>query len=110
VTDPIGSVRRTGPARRVRGSKIGEADAARTAREAQAAREPEAPAPIPPVGGRPEDPHPAIAAQVLGQADPAENDSQANAAQQARSAYLSVEWSGHYDRRTRRGRIAKTDV
>ena len=28
----------------------------------------------------------------------------------ATSAYLKVEWSGRHDRRTRRGRIAKTDV
>ena len=110
MTDPIGSVRRTGAPRRVRGSKIGETDAARAAAQAQAAHEPEAAAAVPPVGDRPEDPHPAIAAQVLGQADPAENDSAANAAQQARSAYLSVEWSGRYDRRTGRGRITKTDV
>jgi len=63
-------------------------------------------APIPPA-----DPAPAVSAQMMGQSDSAEDAPPANsAARQARGAYLKVEWSGPYDRRTRKGRIAKTDV
>jgi hypothetical protein len=59
----------------------------------------------------PADPAPAVSAQVMGQSDSAEDAPPANsAARQARGAYLKVEWSGRYDRRTRSGRIAKTDV
>ncbi len=59
----------------------------------------------------PTDPAPAVSAQVMGQSDSAEDAPSANsAARQARGAYLKVEWSGRYDRRTRSGRITKTDV
>jgi hypothetical protein len=88
--------------------------------EAQAAAEPGPPgepeaaaaaAAIPPLDPAPHDGPPVISAQLMGQSDPAEGAAPANsAARTARSAYLKVEWSGRYDRRTRRGRITKTDV
>ncbi len=59
----------------------------------------------------PTDPAPAVSAQMMGQSDSAEDATPAkSAARQARGAYLKVEWSGPYDRRTRKGRIAKTEV
>ena len=52
-----------------------------------------------------------VSAQLMGQTDSAEGAAPANsAARAARKAYLKVEWSGPQDRRTRRGRIAKTEV
>jgi hypothetical protein len=78
--------------------------------EAGAAEAPAAAAPIPAVDYRPEDAPPALSAQIMGQSNPAENAAPANEAQRARSAYLEREWSGRHDRRTGRGRIAKTDV
>ena len=59
----------------------------------------------------PADPAPAVSAQMMAQSDSAEGAPPANsAARHARGAYLKVEWSGPYDRRTRKGRIAKTEV
>jgi hypothetical protein len=47
----------------------------------------------------------------MGQSDSAEGAAPAkSAARRAASAYLKVEWSGRNDRRTRRGRVAKTEV
>jgi hypothetical protein len=47
----------------------------------------------------------------MGQSDSAEGAAPAkSAARRATSAYLKVEWSGRNDRRTRRGRMAKTEV
>ena len=110
MTDPIGSVRRSPGPRRVRGRRFAEGEAAAAAGEAEAAEAPAATAPIPPVDYRPKDAPPALSAQIMGQASPAENAAPANEAQRARSAYLEREWSGRHDRRTGRGRIAKTDV
>jgi hypothetical protein len=108
MTDPIGSVRRPPGSRRVRGRRF--ADGAAAPHEAEAAEAPDAAAPVPPVGPHPHDAAPAISAQIMGQSDPAENAAPANQAQRAHSAYLEREWSGRHDRRTGRGRIAKTDV
>ena len=58
----------------------------------------------------PDEAPPVISAQIFGQSDTAETAGSANIAGKARAAYLGVEWSGPADRRTRRGRIAKTDV
>ena len=109
---PIGSidgssrVRRT--RRRRRGEAVETAVAPAPAEEAQAAP---AAAPVPPLVPASHEGPPAISAQLMGQSDPAEGAAPANsAAQTARSAYLKVEWSGRYERRTRRGRITKTDV
>jgi hypothetical protein len=46
----------------------------------------------------------------MGQAGPAESADPAKSARQAHSTYMAVEWSGPQDRRTRRGRIAKTEI
>lgn len=109
MTDPIGSVRRPPGPRRVRGRRFA-GDAAAAAGEAEAAKAPAAAAPIPPVDYRSEDAPPALSAQIMGQSGPVENAAPANEAQRARNAYLEREWSGRHDRRTGRGRIAKTDV
>ncbi len=108
MTEPIGSVRRPPGSRRVRGRRF--ADGAAPQHEAEAAEAAAAAAPVAPVGARPEDPTPAISAQIMGQSGPAENAAPAKEAQRAHSAYLEREWSGRHDRRTGRGRIAKTDV
>ena len=106
MTDPVGSVRRPFRARKVRGRK----GAAFEAPGVEAAQPPPQAAPIAPSGINPEDIPPAVSAQMMGQNDPAETAALAAKAQTARAAYLSAEWSGPHDRRTRRGRIAKTDV
>lgn len=94
--------------RRGKGEAADFAGAPGPAEEPQAAQ---GPTPIPPLDPAPHDGPPAISAQLMGQSDPAEGAEAAkSAAHKARSAYLKVEWSGPYDRRTRRGRIAKTDV
>jgi hypothetical protein len=89
-------------------------DGAEAAPETGPIEEPQAAsgaAPIPPLDPAPHDGPPVISAHIMGQSSPAESDPPANsAAQQARSAYLKVEWSGRFDRRTSRGRITKTDV
>jgi hypothetical protein len=97
----------SGPRRLRRRGAAGRADAA-GADQAEAPSETSAAAPIPAVSPRPED---ALSAHLIGQSGPAENaDAPANSARHAHSTYLSVEWSGPRDRRTRRGRIAKTDI
>jgi hypothetical protein len=106
MTDPLGSVRRPIRPRKVRGRK----GAAFEAPEVDAAQPPPQSAPAPPSGVNPEDIPPAVSAQMMGQNDPAETAALAAKALAARSAYLSTEWSGPHDRRTRRGRIAKTEV
>lgn len=108
----IGSVGGAPRVRRARPKRWGEsakaAAAAAAAEEAQAAS---GAAPIPPLDPAPTEAAPVISAQLMGQSGPAEEAPPAkSAARQARSAYLQVEYSGRYDRRTRRGRIAKTDV
>ena len=106
---PIGSVGPPSGPRRIRrrGAVAGKADAAAPGR-AEAPSGPAALSPIPPVAGRPED---ALSAHLIGQAGPAEGAAApANSARQAHSTYLGVEWSGPRDRRTRRGRIAKTEI
>jgi hypothetical protein len=71
----------------------------------------EAAAPIPPGDLGPQHAAPAVSAQLIGQTDSAEGAAPAKSAMsRAHGAYLKVEWSGPQDRRTRRGRIAKTDV
>jgi len=108
----IGSVDGPRGVRRTRRKRRGEK--AEAAASPEAVEQPHAaagPAPIPPLAPVPHDGPPAISAQLMGQSGPAENAAPANsAARQARSAYLKVEWSGRFERRTGRGRIAKTDV
>ncbi len=105
---PIGSIDGSPRVRRTRRKRWGENAKAAAAEEVQAAPEP---APIPPLDPAPHEAQPVISAQLMGQSGPAEDAPPANsAARQARSAYLQVEYSGRYDRRGRRGRIAKTDV
>lgn len=108
MSPPIDSVGPlSGPRRLRRRGAAGGADSAAT-EQTDAAPETSAAAPIPAVSQRPED---ALSAHLIGQAGPAENaDAPANSARQAHSTYLAVEWSGPRDRRTRRGRIAKTDI
>ena len=106
---PIDGGSRVRRARRRRRDEAVESTAAPgPAEEPQAAP---AAAPVPPLDPASHDGPPTISAQLMGQSDPAEGAAPANsAAQSARSAYLKVEWSGGYDRRTRRGRITKTEV
>jgi hypothetical protein len=95
----------------VRRRRAGDSAPASAPGFAGAAEGVEPAAPIPPGGVPPEHAAPAVSAQLMGQTDSAEGAAPAKTtARQARSAYLSVEWSGPNDRRNRRGRIAKTDV
>ena len=111
MAPPIGSVDGPRSARRIRRKRTGESAAASAAGFTEAAEGVDAAGPIPPGGVPPAHAAPAVSAQLMGQSDSAEGAAPAKStARQARSAYLSVEWSGRHDRRTRRGRIAKTDV
>jgi hypothetical protein len=103
------NVRRT---RRKRWSeKAGESASTSGAGRAEAPKAAPSPAAVPPPDARAEDAPPMVSAQLMGQTDSAEGAAPANsAARAARKAYLKVEWSGPQDRRTRRGRIAKTEV
>jgi hypothetical protein len=110
MTDPIGSIPRPPGPRRVRGRRSSDGAHTTAAGEAEAAEPAAASAPIAPVDYRREDAPPALSAQIIGQSGPAENAAPAKEARRAHSAYLEREWSGPHDRRTGRGRIAKTDV
>jgi len=109
MTRPIGSVGDSPGVRRARRRAKGEgAQASGPAEEVHAAS---GAAPIPPLDPAAHEGPPVLSAQLIGQSDPAESaESAKSAARKAHSAYLSVEWSGPRDRRTRRGRIAKTEV
>jgi hypothetical protein len=111
MAPPIGSVDGLRGARRARRKHAaGESAIASQSGFTEAPEAAAAAAPIPP-GGNPDHAAPAVSAQLMGQTDSAEGAAPANpAASRARSAYLKVEWSGGQDRRTGRGRIAKTDV
>lgn len=111
MAPPIGSVGGPRGARRVRRKRTGESAPASGAGAAEGLEGVKAAAPIPPGDLRPEHAAPAVSAQLIGQSDSAEGAAPAKStARRAHGAYLKVEWSGRYDRRTRRGRIAKTDV
>jgi hypothetical protein len=111
MAPPIGSVDRPRGARRVRRKRAAETEAASASGFTEAAEDAAAASPIPPGDLPPEHAAPAVSAQLMGQSDSAEGAAPAkSAARRATSAYLKVEWSGRNDRRTRRGRIAKTDV
>jgi hypothetical protein len=98
-------------ARRVRRKRTAEREAASASGFAEAAEAAATASPIPPGGPDPEHAAPAVSAQLMGQSDSAEGAVPANStALRARNAYLKVEWSGGQDRRTSRGRVAKTDV
>jgi hypothetical protein len=110
MTDAIDPARRSASERRLRGRRKTDgsdpAAQAGPAAGASAAAPSAAPAPVGAAGGpAPEAGAPALSAHLLGQ-----GDAPPKAVQRARAAYLEVEWSGGADRRTRRGRIAKTDV
>ncbi len=107
MAHPVGSVGSSHGPRRLRRRGVSETADAASSAKAEAVSAPQAAAPIPPVGERPED---ALSAHLIGQAGPAESATPANSARQAHSTYMAVEWSGPLDRRTRRGRIAKTEV
>lgn len=108
----IGSVDGTSRLRRLRRQRRSEgADSAAAPGPIEEPQAASGAAPIPPLDPAPREGPPAISAQLMGQDGPAEGAAPANsAAREARSAYLKVEWSGRFDRRTRRGRITKTDV
>ena len=108
MSPPIDSVGPLNGPRRIRRRGVaGGADAGAT-EHVEAPSETSAAAPTPAVNERPED---ALSAHLIGQANPAESaDGPANSARHAHSTYLTVEWSGPRDRRTRRGRIAKTQI
>ena len=107
----IGSVDGPRGARRIRRRRTGESAPASETGFAESAEGADAAAPIPPGGLDPGHAAPAVSAQLMGQSDSAEGAAPAkSAARRASSAYLKVEWSGRQDRRTRRGRITKTDV
>lgn len=106
MTSPIDPTRRSSPARRVKRSD----DAARpesTDRSVPAIYEP-APPPAPANGARPEA---AFAAQMLGQ-DGHKRGLRGGkeTLESARSLYNKIEYSGSADRRSPKGRAAKTDV
>jgi hypothetical protein len=107
MTDAIDPIRRASGDRRIRGRrKTDGADQAGEAAGAQAPSGAALVAPVAPVSPASEIPEPILSAQLLGEASPPTP----KPPQQARAAYLEVEWSGGADRRARRGRIAKTDV
>jgi hypothetical protein len=111
MAPPIGSVDGPRGARRVRRKRTAESAAASAAPFTESVEGTEPAAPIPPGDLPPGHAAPAVSAQLMGQSDSAEGAASAkSAARRATSAYLKVEWSGRHDRRTRRGRIAKTDV
>lgn len=111
MASSIGSVDGPRGSRRVRRKRTGASGSASAAGAAEAPKGAAAAAPVPPGDFRPEDTPPMVSAQLIGQSDPAEGAAPAkSAARRAHNAYLKVEWSGRNDRRTRRGRIAKTDV
>ena len=108
MSPPIGSIGPTGGSRRIRRRGVAAGQDAAASERAEAPHAADPAAPIPPVGGRPED---ALSAHLMGQASPAEGAADpANSTRQAHSTYMAVEWSGPKDRRTRRGRIAKTEI
>ncbi len=107
----IGSVDGLRGAKRVRRKRTRQSDSTSAAYRIEASQGVEAAAPIPPGAPGPQHAAPAVSAQLIGQSDSAEGAAPAKStARSAHGAYLKVEWSGHFDRRTRRGRIAKTDV
>ena len=111
MAPPIGSIDGPRGARRVRRKRTAESGAAAEAGFTEAVEGADAASPLPPGGIEPGHAAPAVSAQLMGQSDSAEGAASAkSAARSATSAYLKVEWSGRHDRRTRRGRIAKTDV
>ena len=111
MAPPIGSVDGPRGAQRIRRKRTAGSAAASAPGFIEAAEAAETAAPPPPGGLHPEHAAPAVSAQLMGQSDSAEGAAPAkSAARRAASAYLKVEWSGPNDRRTRRGRIAKTDV
>ena len=111
MASPIDSVGVPRATRRVRRRRAGDTASASAPGFTEAPEGVEAAAPIPPGGVPPEHAAPAVSAQLMGQSDSAEGAAPAkSAARRAARAYLEVEWSGRHDRRTRRGRIAKTDV
>ena len=107
MAPPIGSVDGPRGAKHVRRKRTRQSDSTSAADRTEASEGVEAAAPIPPGAPGPQHAAPAVSAQLIGQADSAES---AAPAKSAHGAYLKVEWSGGFDRRTRRGRIAKTDV
>ena len=111
MAPPIGSVDGPRGARRVRRKRTQDSASASAAGRAEASEGVEAAAPIPPGAPGPQHAAPAVSAQLIGQSNSAEGAAPAKStARRAASAYLEVEWSGGQDRRTRRGRIAKTEV
>ncbi|HEY4031653.1 MAG TPA: hypothetical protein VGM25_15025 [Caulobacteraceae bacterium] len=111
MTSSIGAVGGARSSRRVRRRRTEESASAAEAGRAEAGEGVEAAAPIPPGEIGPQHAAPAVSAQLIGQSDSAEGAAPAkSAARRASGAYLEVEFSGRYDRRTRRGRVAKTDV
>ena len=107
MAPPIGSVDGLRGAKRVRRKRTRQSDSTSAADRIETSEGVEAAAPIPPGAPGPQHAAPAVSAQLIGQSDSAES---AAPAKSAHGAYLKVEWSGRFDRRTRRGRIAKTDV
>jgi len=111
MAPPIGSVDGLRGAKRVRRKRTRQSDSTSAADRVEASEGVEAAAPIPPGAPGPQHAAPAVSAQLIGQSDPAEGAGPAkSAARQAHGAYLDVEWSGQFDRRNPRGRIAKTEV
>ena len=109
MASPIGSVDGSAGAGRVRRRRKG--DSAQASGAAEEVHETAGVGPIPPLDPAPQPGSPALSAQLMGQSDSAEGADPANsAARRAHGAYLKVEWSGPQDRRTRRGRIAKTEA
>ena len=103
--DSVGPLK--GPRRIRRRGAAGRAESGAT-EHVEAPSESSAASAIPAVSQRPED---ALSAHLIGQAGPAETAGvPANSARHAHSTYMAVEWSGPRDRRTRRGRIAKTEI
>jgi hypothetical protein len=106
MSPPIDSVGPLSGPRRVR--RRGAAATAAAAEPTEAPSEASAASSVPAVRQRPED---ALSAHLIGQEGPAEGaDTPANSARHAHSTYMAVEWSGPRDRRTGRGRIAKTEI
>jgi hypothetical protein len=108
VTDPIQSVRRSPPSKRIRGGR--RVDDPAVTEQPEAAAGPAPAAPVPAATPDPGQSPPVISAQILGQSDTAETGAPAKTAGKAHAAYLGVEWSGPADRRNRQGRIAKTEI
>jgi len=106
MPDRIDPIRGAGPVDRSP-RRDDDAEAPSPPSESRALTVISAPAPAPPPAARAQA---AFAAQLLAGPQRRGLRGGATVLGDAKSAYLGAEWSGHADRRTRKGRITKTEI